>query len=436
MLSMSVPKRGSVGNGASQRIQPAEHFLVLPVPFFFSDNSLKVELQACDGLRRWRSSFESMIVAAPLADEAFLARNPGIAWVAVEEVASSIQYVPLPMAFEVKLFAKHYRATRALLVQCIDNARYLQFAIGALVGDWGVVAAEIALRKHRRYAIHMDRVEHQLLLENSKHLSLHRRIKARVMSPLMLRWHQRLIARANLALFNGQDTMSAYGNLTDASRLVYDIHIEVDASSIDKLSIEKQNEIRRGEPLRLCYTGRFDAEKAPLDWIRAIAYARDKGVRLSATWLGDGPLRKEAVSLVNQLGCSEIIALPGFVRERQQVMDLVASSHVMLFTHIGPESPRCLLEALMHSTAIIGYESGYSKELVSKSGGGLHVPSGNFEKLGAALVQCDRDRPFLAELVARARMDGQRFGADEVFRQRSGLIMKHLDSGTPIASNS
>ena len=174
-----------------------------------------------------------------------------------------------------------------------------------------------------------------------------------------------------------------------------------------------------------------------LDWIRAIAYARDKGVRLSATWLGDGPLRKEAISLVTQLGCSEIIALPGFVRERQQVMDLVASSHVMLFTHIGPESPRCLLEALMHSTAIIGYESGYSKELVSKSGGGLHVTSGNFEKLGAAIVQCDRDQPFTcAELVARARMDGQRFGADEVFRQRSGLIMKHLASETSVASNS
>lgn len=435
MLSSTVIKRESTAKYDSRRIQPAEHFLVLPVPFFFSENSLKVELQACDGLRRWRSNFDSMIVAAPLADEAFHARNPGIAWVAVEEVASAIQYVPLPMAFKVRDFAKHYRGTRALLAECIDNARYLQFAIGALVGDWGVVAAEIALRKHRRYAIHMDRVEHQLLLENSRNLAMHRRIKARFMSPLMLHWHQRLIARASLALFNGQDTMSAYGDLTEASRLVYDIHIEVDASSIDKLSIRKQDEIVRGEPLRVCYTGRLDAEKAPLDWIRAIAFARDQGARLSATWLGDGPLRKEAVSLVKQLGCSELIALPGFVEDRQQVMDLVASSHIMLFTHIGPESPRCLLEALMHSTAIIGYESRYSKELVNKNGGGLHVRSGDFEELGAALVKCDRDRMSLAKLVGRARMDGRRFGADEVFRLRSGLIIEHLGPEAPIASN-
>ncbi len=78
----------------------------------------------------------------------------------------------------------------------------------------------------------------------------------------------------------------------------------------------------------------------------------------------------------------------------------------------------------MHSTAIIGYESRYSKELVSRNGGGLHVESGNFEELGAALVKGDRDRLFLAELVGRARMDGRRFGADEVFRLRSGLIME------------
>jgi glycosyltransferase involved in cell wall biosynthesis len=280
----------------------------------------------------------------------------------------------------------------------------------------------------------MDRVEHLLLLKNSRDLAWHRRLKARVISPLMWRWHRRLIERAALALFNGQDTMEAYGNLTAVSRLVYDVHIEVKAQAIDELSCQKRAEIVGGAPLRICYTGRFDAEKAPLDWIRAIAFAHGKGVTLHATWLGDGPLRSDAISLVDRVGCSDLIALPGFVRERRRVMDLIASSHVMLFTHVGAESPRCLLEALMHATAIVGYESGYSRELVSKNGGGLHVESGNFEALGAALVRIDRDRRFLADLLSRAHMDGRRFGASEVFRARSGLIMKHLGSREPVSS--
>jgi glycosyltransferase involved in cell wall biosynthesis len=427
-FSNSYLYRSSAVESARRRIRPATHFMVVAVPFLLSQNSLHLELQASDGLRRWRSNFDSIIVAAPTADEAFLARNPGIAWVAAEHGDSAIQYVPLPMSFRIKEFAKYYRRVRALLAECIDNAEYLQFGIGALVGDWGGVAAELAIRKRRKYAIHMDRVEHELLLKNSRHLALHRRLKARVVSPLMWRWHQRLIGRADLALFNGQDTMDAYGNLTAASCLVYDLHIEVEASAIDELSSQKQDAILRGAPLRICYTGRFDEEKAPFDWIRAIAHAHSKGVKLNATWLGDGPLRVQAISLVDQLGCSDLIALPGFVRERQRVMDLIASSHIMLFTHVGPESPRCLLEALMHATPIVGYESGYSRELVSKNGGGLLVEGGNFEELGAALVRIDQDRRFLADLLARARMDGRRFGADEVFRARSDLIMKYLGS--------
>jgi glycosyltransferase involved in cell wall biosynthesis len=407
------------------RIRPAAHFIVVAVPFSIAQNTLKLELQASDGLQRWRSNFDSVIVAAPTADEAFLARNPGIAWVVAEE-DPSVQYVPLPMAFRVKEFARHYRKVRALLAECIDNAQYLQFGIGALVGDWGAVAAEIAIRKRRRYAIHMDRVEHELVLKNSRDLALHRRLKARVVSPLMLRLHRRLIERAALALFNGQDTMDAYGNFTTASRLVYDLHIDVDASSIDELSTRKQHEIRSGTPLRICYTGRFDHEKAPLDWIGAIAHAQSQGAKLSATWLGDGPLRMQAIALVNQLGCSDLITLPGFVSERQKVMNLIESSHLMLFTHIGRESPRCLLEALIHSTTIVGYDSTYSKELVSRHGGGLHVKSGDFEALGAVLVKLDRDRWLLADLIARARMDGRRFGASEVFRARSELIIKYL----------
>lgn len=434
LLSYTYLYPGTDAGSAPRRIRPAAHFIVVAVPFSICQNTLKLELQAADGLRRWRSNFDSIIVAAPTADEAFLARNPGIAWVVPEEDPAA-QYVPLPMAFRVKEFLRHYRNVRALLTECINNARYLQFGIGALVGDWGAVAAEIAIRKRRPYAIHMDRVEHELVLKNSRGLALRQRLKARMVSPLMLRLHRRLIQRAALALFNGQDTMDAYGNLTAASRLVYDLHIDVDAALIDELSSWKQQEVRNGTPLRICYTGRFDQEKAPLDWIRAIAHAQSRGAKLSATWLGDGPLRMQAIALVNQLGCSDLIALPGFVSERQKVMNLIESSHLMLFTHIGRESPRCLLEALINSTAIVGYESSYSKELVSRHGGGLHVKSGDFEELGAVLVKLDRDRWLLADLIARARMDGRRFGGNEVFRARSELIIKYLDSGDRVSSN-
>jgi glycosyltransferase involved in cell wall biosynthesis len=178
--------------------------------------------------------------------------------------------------------------------------------------------------------------------------------------------------------------------------------------------------------LRLCYTGRMVEDKAPRDWIRAVASAYKRGAAIKAVWLGDGPLSDEMLALIAELGVSEAISLPGFESDRQRVMNLIGSSHLMPFTHITPESPRCLLEALMHSTPIVGYETAFSKDLVARNGGGMHVESGDFEALAEMIIRLDKDRKGLAQLVGNAAVDGKQFSSREVFRHRSELIKQHL----------
>ena len=123
---------------------------------------------------------------------------------------------------------------------------------------------------------------------------------------------------------------------------------------------------------------------------------------------------------------SEAISLPGFESNRERVMNLIGCSHLMPFTHITPESPRCLIEALMHGTPIVGYETAFSKDLVAQNGGGMHVESGNFEAVAEMLIKLDRDREALAQLVRNAALDGKQFSSREVFRHRSELIKHHL----------
>ena len=60
--------------------------------------------------------------------------------------------------------------------------------------------------------------------------------------------------------------------------------------------------------------GRLEAQKNPLGVIRALSHLERKGLsnwRLS--WLGDGPLRKDAQCLSGEMGLSEKIQFPGFV---------------------------------------------------------------------------------------------------------------------------
>lgn len=98
----------------------------------------------------------------------------------------------------------------------------------------------------------------------------------------------------------------------------------------------------------------------------------------------------------------------------------------MLFTHVTPESPRCLLESLVRGTPIIGYHSEYADDLVHDCGGGVFVPLKDWEQLGNLIVRLSNDREHLSTLIQEAGKNGARFNDQAVFQERSELIKKHL----------
>jgi len=68
----------------------------------------------------------------------------------------------------------------------------------------------------------------------------------------------------------------------------------------------------------------------------------------------------------------------------------------MLFTHVTPESPRCLVESLTCGTPIIGYQSRYCEDLVKDFGGGTFVPVQDWKQLGELLYTLSKARQFLS----------------------------------------
>ena len=67
------------------------------------------------------------------------------------------------------------------------------------------------------------------------------------------------------------------------------------------------------------------------------------------------------------------ISFPGIEKDRQLVIDFLRTLDVFMFCHVTPESPRCLIEALMSGLPLIGYDSEYAKDLVAEHGGGKFV---------------------------------------------------------------
>jgi glycosyltransferase involved in cell wall biosynthesis len=402
--------------------------LVLPVPFRVIENQLFFESQACNGLDRWADNFESIIVAAPTMPESLAEQNKTMTWqnTATLEKSERFEFVPLPWAYSPLKFLSSYSSVSASLGKLITRSHYLQFAIGGLFGDWASVAALEARKQGRAYAIHTDRVEHQVWLRTTKGSQFKTRVKAKVLAPIMESYHKQIIKNCALGLWHGQDCYSAYSPFCHNSHLIHDIHTKpTDIISYRELS-QKVERAKTDEILRICYAGRIDPMKAPLDWVQTIERAVNLGVKLHATWMGSGTLVDEMKAMIAKRGLNDVIELLGFEPNRERLLKRIRESHLMLFTHITPESPRCLIEALTCGTPIIGYESQYAKDLVKDLGGGMFVPTNDWKQLGEMLVSLSQKRQDLSQLIAQAGKNGRRFHDQAVFQERSELIKKHL----------
>jgi glycosyltransferase involved in cell wall biosynthesis len=400
--------------------------LVLPVPLRLRGDRILVESQAFNGLERWADNFGSVVIAAPIIPEDLADQDKTTVWKDTANLTASERFeiVPLPWAYTLPKFIACYLSVRKTLAALIARCRYLQFAIGGLWGDWAAVAAMEARKQKRAYAVHTDRVEHQVILQVAKEENLPKKIKATVLSPLMAKYHQWIISHCSLGLWHGDDCYAAYSPFCSNSHLIHDIHLK----SSDRISetelTEKCDRLFNEETLRICYAGRMEAMKAPLDWVRAIGVARDLGVDLEATWMGDGSLFEQVKELVKELNLEDYIRLSGFESARDKLLQIMKKSHLMLFTHITPESPRCLIESFICGTPIVGYQSNYAQDLVKDKGGGVFVPVEHWQELGQAIASLWQNRQNLGQLIQVAGKNGKRFSDEAVFLERSELIKR------------
>jgi glycosyltransferase involved in cell wall biosynthesis len=399
-------------------------YLVLPVPFRMAEGRVFAECQAANGLDRWADDFEQVVVAAPVIPEAEVRNLSGFCWRDMDSLAhlDRVIFQPLPWAYTPRPFFTQLAATRKLIRGSIARCEHLQFAIGGLVGDWAAVAALEAVSQGRRYAIHTDRVEHEVMQKTASSASGLRRMKIAVEAPLMKRYHEYIIRRCSLGLWHGDDCFRAYAPWCSESHLVHDVHTK-ESDLIGAGELEgKLDDIRSARSLELCYAGRLDPMKAPLEWLRAIAAARDLGASLHATWFGEGPMMDEAKAEAQRLQLGEIVSFAGFVVGRSELLRHIRAAHAMVFTHVTPESPRNLLESLVSGTPILGYDNAYAVNLLESDGGGELVAIHDFRSLGRVIAELAKDRERLARMTQQAAKNGRRFTDATVFAERSALI--------------
>ncbi|MBN9279966.1 MAG: glycosyltransferase [Hyphomicrobium sp.] len=415
--------RSNVSAVQKDRILFVTHVAIRQTP-----EGLWIDDQTAEGLVRWCENFGQVSYAGIELAEEDVAKWPTITWVRIEDLPCSdrLNIIRLPRAYRIGAFSGAYKRTRALLADEIARSGYLCFTLGAVVGDWAAIGALEAIKQRRRYAVWFDRVEHEVVRSDLPNMPLKRRMKERITLLLMPRYHRYLIERSQLGLFQGKDCYDHYSQFTDKGFCVYDTHTKT-SDFIDHAMLRaKIAGAHQGEPLRICYVGRAADMKGPIDWIEVLAKARDAGVPFKATWFGDGPMIEEMRQMVADRGLDGVISLPGFLSDRGAVLDAMRDAHVFLFCHKTPESPRCLIEALVSGTPIVGYASAYARDLVAGDGGGDFVDVIDVRGLADRLIALNENRQALADLIAAAAKSGLRFDEQTVYRYRAGLLRDKL----------
>jgi colanic acid/amylovoran biosynthesis glycosyltransferase len=400
--------------------------LDLPVPFRLYKGAIHVEEQAQQGLIRWLEHFTMVSVCAPLVPERYV--SPSMNWVAVDSLRETgrLAIYPLPWGYHPRQHLCAARKVKMLFRDLIPRHQYLHFANLGWFGAWGRIGAKEARRAGRPYAVWMDWVLHEVPNPqregNLLNRSWHR------MDLALIKWgsiHD--VKRARLGLFNGQTVYQFYATYSSLPKVVNNIHLNADDILREEALEARLNAVRNR--VSILYVGRVAEMKGPRQWLdaieRVIRTASLDQPRVEAKWYGDGPMIAELRDLVSKRGLSSWIVFPGNVSARREVLDIFRAADLFVFCHLTPESPRCLIEALMSGLPIIGFESPHACNLTA-SGGGATVPLGDVDALAEVVKKYANDKEARNNLSRAALHFGKQFSEQAVFRHRSELIKQFL----------
>jgi glycosyltransferase involved in cell wall biosynthesis len=235
------------------------------------------------------------------------------------------------------------------------------------------------------------------------------------------------VRRCSLGLFHGRTVFDAYAGLCKTPKIVHDIHLgQSDIISTQELENRLQ---RHSRPVRIIYVGRVHEMKGPWQWLDVMQHVIDQAkerLEVRAEWIGDGPLLDALRAAVNTRSLEGRVSFPGTEMDRRKLLDRLRDADLFVFCHLTPESPRCLIEALMSGLPILGFYSAYAADLLDGRAGGILVPLDDKVALSRAILDCVQHPAKIAEMALSARGAGSSFSDVAVFRHRSDLIKEFL----------
>ena len=139
-------------------------------------------------------------------------------------------------------------------------------------------------------------------------------------------------------------------------------------------------------------------------FIRMLEIAPQFRDRARLMMIGEGPLRNEAISLLEEAGCSGLSWLPG---SRDDVADIMGQMDVFVLPSLSEGISNTILEAMATGLPVIATRVGGNAELVDENGTGLLVPPADSEALARAMIRYLENPRMIARHGSSARQKAE-----------------------------
>jgi L-malate glycosyltransferase len=173
--------------------------------------------------------------------------------------------------------------------------------------------------------------------------------------------------------------------------------------------------------------GALVQHKDPLNFVRAIAAAREAAPALHGVMLGDGPLRGAVEGEVARLGLEGVVHLAG---HRTDADAILAAATIAVLSSEEEGLGTALLDAMAFARPIAATRAGGIPEIVEHERSGLLAPVRDPEALGAAIARLVQDAALAARLVEGATRRVRDFSVERT-ADRTIDVYRQLTAGWP-----
>jgi glycosyltransferase involved in cell wall biosynthesis len=163
--------------------------------------------------------------------------------------------------------------------------------------------------------------------------------------------------------------------------------------------IRELSDSSRTKDRPLLYFGRLSTEKGVDDLLRSMRQVPQMQLIIA----GDGPQRRELQDLVSSLGLANVLFVGQVGRVERDAL-IARSQFTVLPSHAYETLGKTILESYAQARPVVASDAGSRRELVREGETGLLYPTGEVDRLAAA-IRTLGSRPELAEKMGRAGLE-------------------------------